>query len=92
MCIRDRDDIYLILPQQYVPIFYTACLEPFMLHALHTKYDDEPVSYTHLDVYKRQVKRASTNVDFPEPPSPVNNEVSPFKFSVQTFSSNVPQL
>ena len=58
MCIRDRDEDIIALSN---PPYYTACPNPFIEDFIkeHGKpydeaTDDYPVSYTHLDVYKRQ--------------------------------------
>ena len=40
-----------LLPEGYMWKFYTKCDRPRRIEALI----EEPVSYTHLDVYKRQI-------------------------------------
>ena len=54
MCIRDRDEgtsYHYAPPGDEVAYDESLLIE---LEAIFDKHDVEPVSYTHLDVYKRQ--------------------------------------
>ena len=55
MCIRDREDPMLKFHRYYHPL----TSRPYLSDSIYTEYQPcealRPVSYTHLDVYKRQV-------------------------------------
>ena len=61
MCIRDR-----YIPTQWYDIILNARVKKNKFEVVHMKREDfksmdmlKPVSYTHLDVYKRQTHRRS---------------------------------
>ena len=54
MCIRDRCSAQLWLCYQ-IPYGRLQQCSGYFLHPLVRRYGCKPVSYTHLDVYKRQI-------------------------------------
>ena len=49
MCIRDRETMKILIPG-----FYILCSIGMGYFCTHFQIDKDTVSYTHLDVYKRQ--------------------------------------
>ena len=63
MCIRDSTEELLTIDKRENPVSLQLFgSDPDIMSEIAKQIEDRPVSYTHLDVYKRQVRMFETAI------------------------------